>query len=623
MSNSTGPAVQVFTVSSEMENHVGEEGMKMVNHTENGHVDDAVTVEEKECEDGLIYKVTDNPPMHLTILFAFQQALLSLANQLALSLMVAEAVCGDKNPEFKTKLLSTTLLMDGITTLAMVLFGVRLPLFQGAAFEYVVPLLALQTLYPDRCDAGKPTVTTMFNETTGMNLTIVTNATVDEWELIMSHVQYLQGSLMTAGFIHFLIGATGFVGLILNFVGPVTIVPTILLIGIYMQRAAVKFVSVHWGIGLLTAGLSVIFSLYLARWKLPIPMWTKKRGCHVMRYPLHQVFAILIAMLIGWGVSGIFTACGLLEGNDLARTDIGHEAIADANWFYFPYPGQFGPPDFSVSVFVGFLIATMISVLDSIGDYYACAKTCNVPPPPNHATNRGIAIEGLCTFFSGIMGCGHATSTYGGNVGAVGITKVGSRQVFVLCGIIYIAFGLVGKFSAVFITIPHPVLGGALIVMFGMFIGVVLSNLQYVNLTSTRNLAIIGLSVIMGLAVPYWVEKTPDGIQTGNENADRILRTLLGNANLTGALLACFMDNTLPGTKEERGITAWQSSETPEEGQSSVYTQGDISLYDPLLPERVKNLSIMKYIPFLPNPKLKQTKRDSFMSEEMHSLPAL
>lgn len=95
------------------------------------------------------------------------------------------------------------------------------------------------------------------------------------------------------------------------------------------------------------------------------------------------------------------------------------------------------------------------------------------------------------------------------------IVQVGSRQVFVLCGIIYIAFGLVGKFSAVFITIPHPVLGGALIVMFGMFIGVVLSNLQYVNLTSTRNLAIIGLSVIMGLAVPYWVEKTPDGIQTG------------------------------------------------------------------------------------------------------------
>lgn len=144
-------------------------------------------------------------------------------------------------------------------------FFCRLPLFQGAAFEYVVPLLALQTLYPDRCDAGKTTgkeqiikcdilvsckwmtvsqefssvpyvlqdikkknhlkflckfsqswiyitiyfkisfgdkphsfvslflslVTTLFNETTGMNFTIVKNATVDEWELIMSHVQYV------------------------------------------------------------------------------------------------------------------------------------------------------------------------------------------------------------------------------------------------------------------------------------------------------------------------------------------------------------------------------------------------------------------------------------------------
>lgn len=49
---------------------------------------------------------------------------------------------------------------------------------------------------------------------------------------------------------------------------------------------------VVYGFFFRTAGLSVIFSLYLARWKLPIPMWTKKRGCHVMRYPLHQVFAV-------------------------------------------------------------------------------------------------------------------------------------------------------------------------------------------------------------------------------------------------------------------------------------------------------------------------------------------
>lgn len=92
--------------------------------------------------------------------------------------------------------------------------------------------------------------------------------------------------------------------------------------------------------------------------------------------------------------------------------------------------GQFGVPGFNVSVFAGFLLATMISILDSIGDYYACAKTCNAPPPPSHALNRGIAVEGICTFFSGVVGCGHATSTYGGNVGAIGITKVTPRMFY-------------------------------------------------------------------------------------------------------------------------------------------------------------------------------------------------
>ena len=88
------------------------------------------------------------------------------------------------------------------------------------------------------------------------------------------------------------------------------------------------------------------------------------------------------------------------------------------------FSGQFGTPLFSFSAFVGFLIATITSILDSIGDYYACANSCRVPPPPGHATNRGIAVEGFCSMLSGIWGSGHATTTYGGNVGAIGMTKV-------------------------------------------------------------------------------------------------------------------------------------------------------------------------------------------------------
>ncbi|KAL5004152.1 hypothetical protein ScPMuIL_017608 [Solemya velum] len=559
--------------------------------------------EKRHEKQDLVYNVTDNPPIHLTILFAFQQALLSLANQLALSLMVADAVCGADNNLFRTKLLSSTMFMDGITSLCMVLFGVRLPLFQGAAFEYVVPLMALQTLDVGRCSV--PNATGQFHIPIDLK---ALNKRAHHHRYILLQ---LEGSLMIAGFIHFLIGATGLVGVLLRVIGPITIVPTILLIGLYMTRAAVRFVQVQWGIGILTAALSIISSLYLSRVKMPLPIWTKEKGFHIIRYPLHQVFSILIAILFGWMLSAILTMCGVFTDNPddpgyAARTDARAGIIEESTWFYFPYPGQFGPPSISASVLVGFLVATLISILDSIGDYYACAKMCNVPPPPSHAVNRGLAIEGLCTFFSGALGCGHATSTYGGNVGAIGITRVGSRTVFIGVAIIYIVFGLVGKFSAVFITIPSPVLGGALITMFGMFIGVVLSNLQFIPLTSTRNMAIIGTSILFGLMVPYWVETNPNGLQTGNEEVDRVLRMILGNANLSGAVLACFLDNTVPGTKEERGILAWQGvvskkSDPQTQAATEDYTEG-YEIYEPLIPKKFRSSQILKFLPFMPDP---------------------
>ena len=66
----------------------------------------------------------------------------------------------------------------------------------------------------------------------------------------------------------------------------------------------------------------------------------------------------------------------------------------------------------------------MTSIIDSIADYYACAKMCHVPPPPIHAVNRGIMIEGMMSMISGCFGSGHATTTYGGNIGCIGITRV-------------------------------------------------------------------------------------------------------------------------------------------------------------------------------------------------------
>ncbi|KAK3094626.1 hypothetical protein FSP39_004171 [Pinctada imbricata] len=577
------------------------------------------TNEEQEAKTPLIYKVSDGTPIHLTLFFALQQALLSLSTSLAVSLLVAQVVCAEHQEEFKSKLLSSTLFMNGVTTLLMVLFGARLPLYQGASPEYVVPLLAFAAIEKDRCNDTK----TVYNFETNTTQSIA----VDMDGLILEQVQMLQGSLIVAGVIHFLVGATGLVGFLLRFIGPVTIVPTVLLLGIFITKSVAKFAQVDWGVAVLTCSVALILSLYLGKFSMPIPVWTRKKSCHVIRYPFHQVFAILIAIIVGWLFSTILTETGYYDNATnvtskayYARTDVRRYVIDRASWFYFPYPGQFGPIRFNVSLFIGFLIATMISIMDSIGDYYACAAICRVPPPPSHAVNRGIAVEGFCSIFSGAIGCGHATTTYGGNIGAIGLTKVASRHVFVCVGLIYIVFGVIGKVSAVFITIPYPVLGGVLIIMFGAFNGVVLSNLQSVDLSSTRNLTIIGTGLLVGLVVPHWIETYPNAINTGNKQADGILSLLLGNPNLIGSVLSCFLDNTIPGSREERGIAAWHNPEVDPNCHSKKYLEGR-EVYQLNLPKRLLKMKINKYLPFMPDPEKKVRERQLSFEKDTRKSP--
>ncbi len=78
-----------------------------------------------------------------------------------------------------------------------------------------------------------------------------------------------------------------------------------------------------------------------------------------------------------------------------------------------------------------------------------------------------------------------------------------------------IALGILGKFGALFSTIPDPVVGGVFCCMFGMITAVGISNLQYVDLNSVRNLFIIGFAFLMGFAVPDYFKKNDNAIDTG------------------------------------------------------------------------------------------------------------
>lgn len=88
------------------------------------------------------------------------------------------------------------------------------------------------------------------------------------------------------------------------------------------------------------------------------------------------------------------------------------------------FSGQWGVPTVSVSSVFGMLAGVLASMIESVGDYYACARLSGAPPPPTHAVNRGIGIEGIGCILAGAWGSGNGTTSYSENIGAIGITKV-------------------------------------------------------------------------------------------------------------------------------------------------------------------------------------------------------
>ena len=107
-------------------------------------------------------------------------------------------------------------------------------------------------------------------------------------------------------------------------------------------------------------------------------------------------------------------------------------------------------------------------------------------------------------------------------------------------------------------TIPEPIIGGIFSVMFGIITAVGLSNLQFVDLNSTRNLFVLGFSLFFSLVLPKWmeIEENKSSINTGNATVDNILLVILSSSMFLAMMLGFILDNTIPGTPEERGRIA-------------------------------------------------------------------
>lgn len=208
-------------------------------------------------------------------------------------------------------------------------------------------------------------------------------------------------------------------------------------------------------------------------------------------------------------------------------------------------------------------------------------------------------MEGVGCVFAGIMGSGGGLTSYSENIGAIGITRVASRRVIQVASLLMIVLSICVKVSAIFATIPVPLIGGILMTMFGVCVAVGLSTLQFVDLNSTRNLFILGSSLFLGLSIPKWILDHPEDIHTGSASLDQVIYVLLSTAMFVGGAIACFLDNTIPGSDEERGVSKWLSGEGGSRGDGGKGDRGDRSVFD--VPASLSNwmgrYSWMKYLP--------------------------
>lgn len=532
-------------------------------------------------EANILYGIDDTPPWHVCIVLGLQHYLMMLSSLISIPYLLAPAMCIPNDNPARGHMLSTIMLVGGLSTLLQTTFGSRLPIVQGGTFALVIPALAILNHPNWHCDTSPDSY-------------MKHNNTEEFW---MKRMREIQGGVLIAGAFETLMGVTGLIGLLLRFVTPLAIAPTIALIGLATFQKAAELASSNWPISILTMVLLVLFSQYLKNVNVPLLSYQKKKF-KIVQYPLFKVFSVFLTIVIMWLLSVILTTSGAFHEDSLARTDRKLNLLHRTEWFRIPYPGQWGVPTASAGAVLGMAAGVMASIVESIGDYYACARISEVPMPPKHAVNRGIAIEGLGCIFGGIWGSGNGTTSYSQNIAAIGITRVASLRVVQFCAVLMIFFAVFGKFGALFVTIPEPIIGGIFCVLFGMVTSVGLSNLQFVDMDSPRNMFILGFSLFMGLVVPKWVESTKNAIQTGSEDMDQICTILLSTPMFVAGFLGVLLDNTIPGTPEE---TAHHKHSDQDAQSKTVCASYDF----PCGMSWVRQRRFMQYVPISPTYKMR------------------
>ncbi|WP_280547156.1 nucleobase:cation symporter-2 family protein [Halomonas sp. 11-S5] len=251
-------------------------------------------------------------------------------------------------------------------------------------------------------------------------------------------------------------------------------------------------------------------------------------GLHQFGRGIWSEAAPLIGLLAGYATA---TAFGLVDVS----------AIGGAAWLSLPTPLAIGL-EFHWAAVLPVVLLAVVTCAESIGDIAGTTAGGLDRPPTPKELSGGVMADGLASVFAAIFNAFPQIS-FSQNVGMVALTGVVSRFVVAIGGAFLVIAGLLPKLGAIVSSIPNAVLGGAVVIMFGMIASAGIKMLSHINF-NRRNMVIIGVSLSAAIGLP-----AQEGLYA--ELSDN-LQAIIESGLIPGALCAIVLNLILP--REDRAF---------------------------------------------------------------------
>ena len=398
-------------------------------------------------------------PMGPRVALGLQHVLAMFASNVTPSIIVAGAAGFAFGGADMVFLIQMAMLFAGIATLFQTIgvgpIGARLPVMQGTSFAFVPIMVGI---------------------------------------VKSSGVAALMGSIIVAGIFHAALGSV--ISRIRHWFPPLVTGMVITAIGLALLPVGIKY----------AAGGAADFQMNnpawgdMSRWGLALVVIIVALGCKFFTRGLTSSAAILIGLVAGYLVG-------------MATGAVNFGAVSKAAWFAIPMPFKYGV-DFNMAAIIGMCLISLVSAIETVGDISGIAKGGAGREATDKELAGGTYADGVGSAVAGIFG-GLPNTSFSQNVGLISMTGVMSRSVVTVSALFLIACGLVPKVGAVISAMPISVLGGGVVLMFGMVVSAGINMLSSVD-WNRRNMMILAISLSVGLglqAVPKSMQHLPDSME--------------------------------------------------------------------------------------------------------------